>query len=70
MSLLTLPISCFVGLIRWHLVSLLKFSLWSFMGMNAGFGIVHDRLFSILCYLHSFWHSVAIVLQMLSSIFL
>ena len=35
--LLTLPISDFVGLIRRHLVLLVKFSLYSFMVMNAVF---------------------------------
>ena len=35
MFLVTLPISGFVGLIRRHLVSLVKLSLWSFMVMNA-----------------------------------
>ena len=36
MFLLTLPISCFDGLIRRHFVLYVKFSLWSFMVMNAG----------------------------------
>ena len=39
----TLPISDFVGLIRRHLVLLVKFSLWSFMVMNAGFSLVLGR---------------------------
>ena len=43
MSLLTLPIHCVVGLIRQHLVLLLKCSLWSHMVMNAGFRLVLDR---------------------------
>ena len=36
MCLLSFPISGFVELIIWHLVLLVKFSLWSFMVMNAG----------------------------------
>ena len=43
MFLLTLPISCFAWLIRRHLVLLVKFSLWSLMVMNAGFGLVIGR---------------------------
>ena len=39
----TLLISDFVGLIRRHLVLLAKFSLWSFMVMNAGFSLVLAR---------------------------
>ena len=40
MYLLTLPISGFVGLIRWHLVLLAKFSLWFFIVINAVFHLV------------------------------
>ena len=40
MFLVTLPISGFVGLIRRHLVLLEKFSLWSFMVINARFSLV------------------------------
>ena len=43
MFLLTLPISGFDGLIRRHLALLVKFSLWSFMVMNAGFSLVLGR---------------------------
>ena len=43
MFLVTSPISGFVGLIRRHLVLLVKFSLWSFMVMNAGFSLVLGR---------------------------
>ena len=43
MFFVTLPISGFVRLIRGHLVLLEKFSLWSFMVMNAGFSVVLGR---------------------------
>ena len=42
-SSLTEPISGFVGLIRRHLVLLVKFSLWSFMAMKAEFSLVLGR---------------------------
>ena len=49
--MLTLPISGFVGLIRQQVLLLVKFSLWSFEVMNAGFGLVHVGCFSILSFL-------------------
>ena len=43
LTTMSLPISGYVGLIRSHLALLVKFYLWSFMAMNAGFGLVLGR---------------------------
>ena len=43
LSTMFLQISGYARLIRQPLLLLVKFSLWSFMVKNAGFGIVHGR---------------------------